>query len=751
MPDPNPICSRRAAARSQPAPRAAADPELPEVSPSRVVVEQVQPEIDAGRFPIKRTPGEPVEVTVVVHADGHDVLAGVLRHRNLPAGCDRRRALGRDRARVARQRPLAGDVRGRGPRGGRVHGRSMGGPVRDVAQGAGGEGERRAGRLERTARRRHPPEATPQRAPSTARTCWSRRPSWAATRLPPTGPPRRSRPLSPQAASAAADRAKGTRYGRVLRVTIDRERARFGSWYEMFPRSAGTDPARSATFREAEGRLPGVAAMGFDIVYLPPIHPIGRHLPEGAEQRAPGRAARPRQPVGDRQRGGRPHERRARRSARSRTSSTSWPPQPDARSRSRSTSPTSARPTTRTSASTRSGSAIVRTARSSTRRTRRRSTRTSTPSISSAPTWRSLWQELKRVVEFWCARGVRVFRVDNPHTKSFHFWEWMIADVRRQYPDVDLPRRGVHAAEHDALPGEDRLRPELQLLHVAEHEAGDRPSTSPSCRRPRSWSTCGRTCSRTRPTSCTSSCSTAGRPRSRSGSCWRPRSARATASTAASSSARTSRCGPGSEEYLDSEKYQIKVRDWHAPHSLAPLITRVNQLRREHPALQHDRGLRFFGTDNPSIVCYAKASTDGTDLVLVAVNLDPHNMQHGFVQAPIADVQAIGRRRIPGRRPADRRAVRLEGRVELRPACRPTTRCTSCACRRRRSRARPSVTARLRVLGAQTFERAFDGAAREVLERLALPAFLGRQRWFAAKGRAVRRCGSSTAVRSCRR
>jgi len=96
---------------------------------------------------------------------------------------------------------------------------------------------------------------------------------------------------------------------------------------------------------------------------------------------------------------------------------------------------------------------------------------------------------------------------------------------------------------------------------------------------------------------------------------------------------------PGSEEYLDSEKYQIRVRDWHAPHSLAPLVTRINRLRREHVSLQFDRGLRFFGSDNPSIVCYGKSSADKSDLVLVVVNLDPRNMQHGFVQAPIGDVQ----------------------------------------------------------------------------------------------------------------
>ena len=97
---------------------------------------------------------------------------------------------------------------------------------------------------------------------------------------------------------------------------------------------------------------------------------------------------------------------------------------------------------------------------------------------------------------------------------------------------------------------------------------------------------------------------------------------------------------PGSEEYLDSEKYQIKPRDFDQPHSLAELIRRVNQIRRDHPALQHDWGLRFHQTDNPHLLCYSKRSVDGSDLMLMIVNLDPQHMQHGWVQAPIDQIRA---------------------------------------------------------------------------------------------------------------
>jgi len=92
---------------------------------------------------------------------------------------------------------------------------------------------------------------------------------------------------------------------------------------------------------------------------------------------------------------------------------------------------------------------------------------------------------------------------------------------------------------------------------------------------------------------------------------------------------------PGSEEYLDSEKYQVRLRDYDNPGSLSELIGRINAIRREHPALHRDRGLRFHQTDNPHIMCYSKRSEDGSDLVLIVVNLDAHHMQHGFVQLPL--------------------------------------------------------------------------------------------------------------------
>src|SRR5437763_680640 len=140
---------------------------LPDQLPSRVIVEVVRPEVDGGRFPVKRTAGEDVAVTADVHADGHDVLAAALH-------------------------PALAEVMAR-----------------------------------------------------------------------------------------HADRSAGSAYDRVLAVTVDPERARFGTWYELFPRSCADEPGRHGTFRDVERRLPYVAGMGFDVLYLPPVHPIGRALRKG--------------------------------------------------------------------------------------------------------------------------------------------------------------------------------------------------------------------------------------------------------------------------------------------------------------------------------------------------------------------------------------------------------------------------------------------------------------------------------------
>ena len=253
---------------------------------------------------------------------------------------------------------------------------------------------------------------------------------------------RRRRPVEARLAAADSTDVVATLAEQPLRdfvtasermpLWVDRERALFGTWYEFFPRSEGArlDPKTGVT---AVGHLPhrdGAAARGRGDGLrrrLPAADPPDRDdQPQGAEQHADPRPGRPRLPVGDRRRRGRPrrdpprprHDRGLRRLRRPGRASSGW--------RSRSTSRCSARPTTRGSRSTRSGSPRAPTARSPTPRTRRRSTRTSTRSTSTT-TPRASTPRCCASLRHWMDHGVRIFRVDNPHTKPVDFWEWLIA------------------------------------------------------------------------------------------------------------------------------------------------------------------------------------------------------------------------------------------------------------------------------------------------------------------------------------
>jgi starch synthase (maltosyl-transferring) len=255
--------------------------------------------------------------------------------------------------------------------------------------------------------------------------------------------------------------------------------------------------------------------------------------------------------------------------------------------------------------------------------------------------WRSLWHELKAIVEFWCARGVRIFRVDNPHTKSYRFWEWMIADVRRQYPDT------IFLAEAFTRPNIMRYLAklgfnqsytyftwrntkqelteyftELTTTQVREYMRANLFANTPDILH--------------------EFLQRGGPP------AFRIRFVLA-ATLGASYGIYSGfelyenvPVRPGSEEYLDSEKYQVRVRDWNAPNSLKPLIARVNQIRRSHPALQSDWSLRFCQTDNPNLIAYVKATPSRDDMLMIVVSLDPHRMQHGFVQAPAWELDTGG-------------------------------------------------------------------------------------------------------------
>ncbi|MDZ4684501.1 MAG: hypothetical protein SH850_05380 [Planctomycetaceae bacterium] len=251
--------------------------------------------------------------------------------------------------------------------------------------------------------------------------------------------------------------------------------------------------------------------------------------------------------------------------------------------------------------------------------------------------WPALWTELKSIFEFWIDRGVRTFRVDNPHTKPFPFWEWCLGDLKRQHPDLiflaeaftrpkvmyRLAKLGftqsyTYFAWRQSARDLTEYCTELTQTAVAEYF------------QPNFWPNT--------PDILTAELQTGGRP-----AFVRRLILAATLSSSYGvygppfehlwSVARE----PDSEEYLDSEKFEIQHHDWQRPDSLQTLIAMVNRIRREHPALQTNGGLRFHPVDNERLLCFSKSSVAGDQRVLIVVNLDNEITQAGFVNLPLQE------------------------------------------------------------------------------------------------------------------
>ena len=238
-----------------------------------------------------------------------------------------------------------------------------------------------------------------------------------------------------------------------------------------------------------------------------------------------------------------------------------------------------------------------------------------------------LWLALRDVVLFWVDQGVRIFRVDNPHTKPLPFWEWLIADIRGAPSRCDLPGGSLHPAEDDVPPGQARLLAVLHLLHLAQHQAGAHRLPHRADDAAGAATSSGRISSSTRRTSIRYFLQTSGRP----GFLIRAALA-ATLSGLWGMYSGFELCEaaplPGREEYLDSEKYEIRVRDCDAPGNIVAEITALNRIRRAHPALQTISALTLLSSlQRPGHALSASGMPAGGDMILVAVSLDPHHVQ----------------------------------------------------------------------------------------------------------------------------
>lgn len=616
----------------------------------RVVIEEVQPEVNAGRYPAKRVVGDHVTVQAAIFSDGHDHVAARLLYRHSSEKTWRSvpfTALPND---LWTARFPVDQI-------GTWHFTVEGWVdhfdtwTHDLTKRLGAQPDPK----EPTQQITEPQDIPLQleigarlldEAAGRAKGADAAKLGGAAKDLRALAQekkPRYDEPLSPDLAELVArypDLTYATRYERELPLWVDRERARFSAWYELFPRSAGKSADEHGTLRDVITRLPEIAAMGFDVVYLPPIHPIGTQFRKGKNNNVkaePGDVGSP-WAIGGAEGG---HTalhpqlgtledfgalvEAAKVNGMELALDIAFQAAPDHpwvlehpewfKSRPDGTIQYAENPP--------------------------KKYQDIYPINFESTDWRGLWDGLLGVFEFWVKRGVRVFRVDNPHTKALPFWEWCIAEIHKTTPEVlflaeaftrphvmySLAKGGytqgytyftwrntkkdleAYFTEICNAPVSDFYRPNVwpntpDILHEQLQVADPAARRSVFLSRAvlaatlsANWGIYGpayELCE------------------------WRP--------------AKPAGGKRGSEEYLDSEKYQIREWDRADPISIAPFLTELNRIRRENVALQRNERLHFHKTENDEVMCYSKTSEDGTNAIVVVVNLDPNAEQTAWLQ-----------------------------------------------------------------------------------------------------------------------
>ncbi|HUF59724.1 MAG TPA: alpha-amylase family glycosyl hydrolase, partial [Actinomycetota bacterium] len=425
------------------------------------------------------------------------------------------------------------------------------------------------------------------------------------------------------------DRRRGAAASDEFELVAARERARHGAWYELFPRSASPDPDRHGTLRDVAALVPDIAELGFDVLYLPPIHPIGRTSRKGSNNTTTAGPDDPGSPwaIGS-ETGGH----------------------------------TAIHPDLGTFDDLQHLLAELKRQDMELALDLAFQCSPDHPWVKEHPEWflhradgtirfaenppkkyediypfdfetkdrDGLWGALRDVVLFWVEKGVPIFRVDNPHTKPFSFWEWLLADVKRDHPDVLFLSEAFtrpRVMERLAKIGFDQ-----SYTYFTWRRSKDELTeyltelTQPPVRdflRPNLWPNT--------PDILTDQLQEGGPP------AFRLRYLLAATLGAnygifgpAFEHMEHAPRDPGSEEYRDSEKYQRRFRNVAAT-GMRELIARVNLIRREHPALQHDRTLRFHPVENDRMIAYSKTLPDGSDPVVVILNLDPEQPRSGWV------------------------------------------------------------------------------------------------------------------------
>ncbi len=434
------------------------------------------------------------------------------------------------------------------------------------------------------------------------------------------------------------DRASATQYAPAPRIIVDRKEARTAAWYEFFPRSAEGHGDRGSTFRQCLPRIEAAKAMGFDVIYFPPIHPIGRTNRKGRNNSVTSEPWEPGVPyaIGNELGGHKAVD-----PSLGTMEDFIWL-EKEIRSRGMeialdfaiNCSPDHPYVKEHPEWFYKRPDGTIKYAENPPKKYE-----DIYPLNFRCANWPELWREMQSIILFWAVRGVRIFRVDNPHTKPVAFWEYLISGVRQRFPDVIflseaftrpkmmkvLAKAGftqsyTYFTWRQTKPELTDYFSELTQTEMREYFRGNLFTNTPDIL-PFFLQEGGRPAFMIRAVLA------------------------ATLSSVYGIYSGFELCEnaalPGREEYLDSEKYQWKERDWDAPGNIKELITRLNKIRKENRALHLYDNLRFYRTENDSILCYGKMTAARDNIILVVVNLDPYRAHHSNVHIPAEDFGGI--------------------------------------------------------------------------------------------------------------
>ena len=619
-------------------------PGLPEGGLRRVIVEGVSPEVDGGRYPAKRVVGDTVLAECDLVADGHDALAGRVLFRLAGAGAWQvapLAPLGNDRWRASF---VAGCIG--------VWELTFEGWVDAFTTWRTGTKKKRAAEQDiavelligarlleagaARAKEEHPVGHHDARQPGVAALLED---AAGVTRDALRDIDERfsaaTSDLVVRAMDGTPDLANATRYDRVLRIVVDPELARFSAWYELFPRSCG-EPGKHGTLADVEKRLDYVAGMGFDVLYLPPIHPIGRAFRKGPNNTLTASADDPGSPwaIGSPDGGHKAihpqfgtledfdHLVSAARAHKLEIAlDIAFQVSPDHPYVKEHPDWFVQRP-----------DGTIQYAENPPKKYQ-----DVYPFDFECQDWRALWTELCDVFDFWIGHGVRIFRVDNPHTKALRFWEWCITEIKGRHPEVlflaeaftrpklmyALAKGGfsqsyTYFTWRNTKPEFEELVRQMTRSPVSEFY------------RPNFWPNT--------PDILPEHLQHGGLP-----------TFLLRLALAATLSSNFGIYGPafelmehvarpGSEEYVDNEKFQLRTWDLEDPRSLRDAIALINRVRRANPALQQTNRVAFHKTDNEALMAYSKRTDDFANVVLAVANLDPRHKHAGWVDLDLAEL-----------------------------------------------------------------------------------------------------------------